>query len=767
MMIATLVENVAKCIARFPFPDDGTAKGPHHILFLGSEDNAVALQSFFSGERWQFKHVTLPSGTASDADMVRQAGGSFGLVVVAPVLDQDEHLCVRLSHLRNTLLTDGLLLCAFPTTGLPHQPPNGPAPFDKTLSALASRAGLALADLWVDNRGPWHEFVGIFQRDDAVARQPVQDVKIYPQATLSPGNASAPADTKPGPHDDVRPGIGYLQVLKELHAQFAPRLYAEIGIREGSSLRLAQGAAIAIDPFPLSFKRDPQWRIHECGSDVFFDEHAATAIDRPVDLAFIDGMHLFEYALRDFMNLERHASRHGAIAFDDVFPNHPIQAERVRKSIVWTGDIWKIVPCLRRHRPDLKLTLVDCSPTGLLVVSGLDPDNTVLWDRYGDIVDEFVVKGADMAPPPHIIERAEAIDARLGLPSLAEPTRSAAAAAGADVSPAPQAGKEMAAPGNKTESGVRLSIIVVCYNMPREIPRTIQSLSARLQRGLQEKEYEIILVDNGSTQPFDEDLCRSHAGNLKVLRMADAPPSPVAAINQAINQAAGDFIGVMIDGARMASPGLLYHAMLGSRLGKRVIVSTLGFHLGPDIQTKSVAAGYTQEEEDRLLKEIRWEENPYRLFDIAAFAGGSQHGWFGSISESNALFMPKALWHELGGMDPAFTSPGGGLVNLDTYARALALPDTKLVVLLGEGTFHQVHGGIATNATRDPWKSFHSEYMRIRRKSYSIPEASPIYLGSLPEQVMPKLAASIAMAGYRQQAAATRRQGLLKRLFSI
>lgn len=756
MMIATLVENIAKCLARFPVPESGAAKSPPHALFLGSEDNAALLHSFFTAEGWLFKHVPFPPGTDPNS-LLPHADATYSLVICAPLGEQEERLW--LERLRSTLSPSGILLCAFPAAGSSQQTPAGPVPFHKKLNTLASHARLTLADSWVDNRGPWHELVGIFQRNDAIARQPVQDVKLYPQATLSPGSATPPADTNVEPHDVVRPGIGYQQVLKELHAQLRPKLYAEIGIREGSSLRLAQGEAIAIDPFPLNFARNPQWKIYECGSDVFFDDHAATALDRPVDLAFIDGMHLFEYALRDFMNLERHASRQGAIAFDDVFPNHPVQAARVRRSVVWTGDIWKIVPCLRQYRPDLKLTLVDCNPTGLLVVSGLDPDNSVLWDRYGEIIDAFVVKGADMAPPADIVERAGAIDARAGLPPLAAPNRPGG------TSPTPQAGTMSAATGHD-DGRKRLSIIVVCYNMPREIPRTIQSLSARLQHGMQEDEYEIILVDNGSTQPFDEDLCRRHAGNLRVLRIESASPSPVAAINRAIDEAEGDFVGVMIDGARMASPGLLRHAMLASRMDKRVIVSTLGFHLGPDIQTKSVAAGYNQDEEDRLLKEIRWEEDPYRLFGISSFAGGSLRGWFGGISESNALFMPKALWHELGGMDPAFTSPGGGLVNLDTYTRALTLPDTILVVLLGEGSFHQVHGGIATNATRDPWKSFHAEYMSIRRKSYAVPEASPVYLGSLPKQVMPKIAASIAMEGYGQPAAAKRKQGILKRLFT-
>ena len=41
-----------------------------------------------------------------------------------------------------------------------------------------------------------------------------------------------------------------------------------------------------------------------------------------VRLAFIDGMHLFEFALRDFINTERHCSPKAVIVFDDILPRN-------------------------------------------------------------------------------------------------------------------------------------------------------------------------------------------------------------------------------------------------------------------------------------------------------------------------------------------------------------------------------------------------------------------------------------------------------------
>jgi hypothetical protein len=157
---------------------------------------------------------------------------------------------------------------------------------------------------------------------------------------------------------------------------------------------------------------------------------------------------------------------------------------------------------------------------------------------------------------------------------------------------------------------------------------------------------------------------------------------------------------------------------------------------------KTVPLGYDQNEEDRLLDGVDWTRDGYRLFAISAFAGSSELGWFAPIAESNALFLTRDLWAELGGYDERFRSPGGGLVNLDTYVRACALPDSQLIMLLGEGTFHQVHGGVATNASSSPWAEFHDDYVRIRGGPFVRPDAAPLFVGSVNPQVLPSIARS-------------------------
>jgi hypothetical protein len=290
----------------------------------------------------------------------------------------------------------------------------------------------------------------------------------------------------------------------------------------------------------------------------------------------------------------------------------------------------------------------------------------------------------------------------------------------------------------------KVSVVVVVYNMAREAPRTLFSLSAAFQRDVHSDDYEVVVVDNGSAPPFDPQILAGLEGNFRLIRMDPAPRSPVHAINRGLAAARGEVIGVMIDGARIASPGIISLAAMAARLSDRIIALTLGFHLGSKVQMQSVPEGYDQHQEDALLARAGWTEDGYRLFDISVFAGSSAGGWFRPMNESNAIFMPRPLWDELEGYDERFTSAGGGLVNLDTLYRAVALPDVALVTLLGEGTFHQVHGGVATSGTGAGHEIWQAEYSTIRGRPYRTPCYRSLYLGCIP----PNTLKSVAMSAY-------------------
>jgi tetratricopeptide (TPR) repeat protein len=180
------------------------------------------------------------------------------------------------------------------------------------------------------------------------------------------------------------------QVLGRIHQALQPSNYLEIGVQTGKSLSLATCNAIGVDPAPTIAAALPdRAQLIRATSDQFFAEQALSLIREPIDMAFIDGMHLFEYALRDFINIERYAGPHTLVLVDDILPVAPAQAARDRHTRAWTGDVWKLLPILRQHRPDLSLLLLNAYPTGLLCVSGLNSRSTALQKAYRDVVTEW------------------------------------------------------------------------------------------------------------------------------------------------------------------------------------------------------------------------------------------------------------------------------------------------------------------------------------------------------------------------------------------
>lgn len=168
------------------------------------------------------------------------------------------------------------------------------------------------------------------------------------------------------------------EFLAQLHTYLRPRGYLEIGVLFGDSLRLAKCPAIGIDPNPQLRYHLPSYQVITATSDEFFDERVQSQLlmewwGAHLDLAFIDGMHLFEYALRDFLNVEKYSNPRTVVVFDDVLPRNQHEAAREQCPGDWTGDVWKVPRLLSLYRPELEILLVDTEPTGTALVWKLDP----------------------------------------------------------------------------------------------------------------------------------------------------------------------------------------------------------------------------------------------------------------------------------------------------------------------------------------------------------------------------------------------------------
>jgi hypothetical protein len=174
------------------------------------------------------------------------------------------------------------------------------------------------------------------------------------------------------------PGPNYYEVLRWLHAELKPETYLEIGVFRGNSLKLATPPTIAlgIDPFPEgNHYESTHTRVLPITSTEFFAQRTIReffGVDG-ISLAFVDGLHQFEQAIDDIFHLEACAQPESVIAVHDTIPLDPKTAGRERRTMFHTGDVWKVVPFLKRHRPDLELITVRTGPSGLTLIAGLNP----------------------------------------------------------------------------------------------------------------------------------------------------------------------------------------------------------------------------------------------------------------------------------------------------------------------------------------------------------------------------------------------------------
>jgi hypothetical protein len=191
-------------------------------------------------------------------------------------------------------------------------------------------------------------------------------------------------------------GTRYLNFLGQLHSAMLVDWYLEIGCRTGASFAPVRSKTIAVDPFFRAeinvIGQKPALHVFQATSDDFFATGFLQRNDIRLSLSFLDGMHLFEYLLRDFMHTEAASDPQGVIMMHDLVPHNLRMTSRDLSAIrgAWTGDVWKLLPILQRWRPDLTLTMLNLRPTGVLCVSNLSPGNRVLQENYDAIVAEFI-----------------------------------------------------------------------------------------------------------------------------------------------------------------------------------------------------------------------------------------------------------------------------------------------------------------------------------------------------------------------------------------
>src|SRR5262245_55058938 len=116
--------------------------------------------------------------------------------------------------------------------------------------------------------------------------------------------------------------------------------------------------------------------------------------------------------------------------------------------------------------------------------------------------------------------------------------------------------------------------------MPEQARRTLVSLSPGYQRNARAADYEVIVVEKASDRLLGAERAESTGPNVRYFLRQDASRSPAGAVNFAAAQARGSMVAVLVDGARLLSPGVVELALLAHRAAPEATLAIPGYHLG-------------------------------------------------------------------------------------------------------------------------------------------------------------------------------------------
>lgn len=385
---------------------------PLRVLDVGGADYNGSYRLLFERIGAQYTAVDISEGPGVDmvmssTDRIDLESGSYDIVVSGQTFEHSWNFWELFAEMVRLCVPDGLILVIAPSGGPEHRYPVDCYRFyPDAFAALADAHSMELAESFQSPFGPFFDLAGVFRptaRADGGSGFVNREMWF---ALDDPVQNDSPDELDP--EVEVRAGsMPTGDFLSMMHNMLAPRNYLEVGVWRGNSLVRATCNAVGVDPYPdVRQSLSDNHRVVEMTGEDFFVNEDVGELVAPLDLVFIDGMHLIEYALTDFMWVEKYAHAATVVVIDDIFPNHPTQAERIRQSQAWTGDVWKIVDLLRLGRQDLLVLTVDTNPTGCAVVIGLDPESTDYWSNFDLWIDAQI---SDREPGERVLNRDRAL----------------------------------------------------------------------------------------------------------------------------------------------------------------------------------------------------------------------------------------------------------------------------------------------------------------------------------------------------------------------
>ncbi len=307
-----------------------------------------------------------------------------------------------------------------------------------------------------------------------------------------------------------------------------------------------------------------------------------------------------------------------------------------------------------------------------------------------------------------------------------------------------------------------LSVIVIGYRMRKQLQNTLYTLSANYQRGVTDSQYEVIVVENHSDDELDPQVVQNLGSNFRYFHREDHSGGPVDAMNFAFQQAKGEVLCLIIDGARMVSPGLLDTALMAFEATKHAVVFAPGYHIGEQ-EHHTLGRDYSYADEEALMASINWRNDGYQLFNVATFSNSNRQGYLRPVMECNCLFASAETFRKVGFADTRFNLPGGGAINLHMTRQIGMLPESRLFILPGEGCFHQFHGGVTTSNNEQleqNLKLFKEQLDSFWDGEFNGLRREPSLLGTITPEAYPFFAESLRTFNKRSQRLAANGQPL-------
>ena len=190
------------------------------------------------------------------------------------------------------------------------------------------------------------------------------------------------------------------------------------------------------------------------------------------------------------------------------------------------------------------------------------------------------------------------------------------------------------------------------------------------------------------------------------------------------------------------------------RITADALVAVPGYNLGSGPHHLSEDTGHTEATERALLARIGWPEDGYRLFEVSVLSWANPRGFLSPLMECNCLFVHRRHLDTIGGADERFQLPGGGALNIYLWRRFAMLPETTLFVLPGEGSFHQVHGGVTTTSRAGLERVQEAQLAELEAmlgEPYRAPRIAPLLLGPVRGAALDALRASAEREIARQR----------------